>query len=63
LEFAELADVIAIKYSNLSFFERKNSENAFFPGKWLNKKTNGAIRKVLLKSFPMNGHFSRFGQS
>jgi hypothetical protein len=47
----------------LRFFE-KNSENVFLsPRKWLNRKTNDYHQKVLLKSFPMNGHVSIFRQS
>jgi hypothetical protein len=32
------------------FFE-KNSENPFIPQKWLNRKTNGTIRKCSSRTF------------
>jgi hypothetical protein len=49
----------SIKSLGLKFFE-KNSTNPIIPRKWLNRKTN---QKVHLKTFPMNGHVSRFRQS
>jgi hypothetical protein len=56
---------IGLTFKDEVFFRKKTQTNRKFiiHQKWMNRTTNGTIRKCCLKRFAANGQVSRFRQS
>jgi hypothetical protein len=57
-----MCEIMSLQLFEDGGFLEKNSENVFFPQKMCESK-KWYNQKVLLKSFPMNGHLNMFRQS